>query len=84
MMNNVLCVVVVERILTVPSSAEIAKIDNESFHQQKFKSVAGSLTAKVTIAIQLGVLYLTVPGNKQIAEQELFIDDITPSSYHQQ
>ena len=41
---------VVERILTVPSSAEIAKIDNESFRQQKFKSVAGSSTAKVTIA----------------------------------
>ena len=49
MMNNVLYLVVVERILTVPSSAEIAKIDNESFRQQKFKSVAGSSTAKVTI-----------------------------------
>ena len=40
---------VVERILTVPSSAEIAKIDSESFRQQKFKSVAGSSTVKVTI-----------------------------------
>ena len=36
-----------ERILTVPSSAEIAKIDNESFHQQKFKSGTNSSTAKV-------------------------------------
>lgn len=41
------CVVVMERILTVPSSAEIAKIDKESFHQQKFKSAAGSSAAKV-------------------------------------
>ena len=45
------CIVVVERILTVPSSVEIAKIDNESFRQQKFKSVAGSSTGKVIIAI---------------------------------
>ena len=42
-----MCVVVVERILTVPSSAEIAKIDKDSFHQQKFKSAAGSSMAKV-------------------------------------
>ena len=49
-MNIILYIVVVERILTVPSSAEIAKIDSDSFRQQKFKSVAGSSTAKVTIA----------------------------------
>ena len=41
------CVVMMERILTVPSSAEIAKIDNESFHQQKFKSGTNSSTAQV-------------------------------------
>ena len=40
-------VVVMERVLTVPSSAEIAKIDKESFHQQKFKSGMKSSTAKV-------------------------------------
>lgn len=45
-LDAVLCVVVMERVLTVPSSAQIAKIDNESFHQQKFKSAAGSSTAK--------------------------------------
>lgn len=40
-----MCVVVVERILTVPSSAQLAKIDKEGFHQQKFKSDAKSSTA---------------------------------------
>ena len=40
-------VVVTERVLTVPSSAEIAKIDKESFHQQKFKSGIKSSTVKV-------------------------------------
>jgi len=43
----VVCVVMEERVLTVPSSAQIAKIDNEGFHQQKFKSAAGSSITKV-------------------------------------
>ena len=46
-----MCIVVMEKILVVPSSSEIAKIDKETFHQQKFKSAAGSSTAKVCLQL---------------------------------
>jgi len=44
-----------ERIVTVPTSKQIASIDKEGFHQQQFKSATKVTTTKVHCVIVMCV-----------------------------